>query len=211
MTTGGGTVRSGTARGAVGGCISREKTIRRGVINIGSWYYGKGEVTKWIMDTFQTDASILDVGACDGTWHRRLLDYSNMDAIEIFDGNIPYLTKYRNVFHADIIGFEYDWYDLIIFGDVIEHMTVENAQKVLNYAWPRCRDMIVAVPFELEQGECYGNHWEIHIQDDLTREIFDERYPGFEVLVDPGHGYMYYHKPKPTERSTEEYSIKIKW
>ena len=84
-------------------------------------------------------------------------------------------------------------YDLIIFGDVIEHMTVERAQTVLERAQSRCRDMIIGVPFLYPQDELYGNPWERHIQSDLTAEIFNERYPGFELLVKPINNYAYYH------------------
>ena len=54
--------------------------------------------------------------------------------------------------------------------------------------------MIIAVPWLYEQCAIYGNEYGIHIQDDLTPELFAERYLGFDVLCDPGHGYCYYHK-----------------
>lgn len=159
-----------------------------------SYDYGKKEVVAWIREHFPTDARILDVGAGDGKWRRLLREYENMYAVEAFMENLQWLNGYRMTYHADIRGFQYDWYDLIIFGDVLEHLTVEEAQMVLEYAKPRCRDLIIAVPFLYEQGAIYGNPYEIHIQDDLTPELFEERYPGYEVLCDPGHGYCYYHK-----------------
>ena len=159
-----------------------------------SYAYGKAEICAWIRDRFARDAEILDVGACDGIWRRLLPDYPAMDAVEAFHGNAVRLEGYREIFEADVRNFEYDRYDLIIFGDVIEHMTVKQAQKVLEYARPRCRDMIVAVPFLYEQGEIYGNPYEKHIQDDLTPELFDARYPGFEVLLRAAEDYCYYHK-----------------
>ena len=161
-----------------------------------SYGYGKREVCGWVLSTFPGDAEILDVGACDGLWRRLLPQYPDMDAVEAYWPNALRLhgTGYRQVFSADIRNFEYDHYDLIIFGDVIEHLPVKDAQAVLQYAWPRCRDMIVAVPWRYKQGEIYGNPYERHIQDDLTPELFAERYPGFEVLCDPGHDYCYFHK-----------------
>lgn len=161
---------------------------------MGSYVYGKNEVCSWIRQNFPTDATILDVGACDGNWRTRLPEYPNMDAVEAFEPNLANLGGYRNVFHADMRGWEYDWYDLIIFGDVIEHMTVEEAQAVLKYAKPRCRDLIIAVPFMYRQGAIYGNPYEVHIQDDLTETNFEQRYPGYAVLCDPGYSYRYYHK-----------------
>ena len=159
-----------------------------------SYVYGKDEVCDWVRLRFPTGATVLDVGACDGNWRRLLPEYRNMDAVEAFGPNLSRLSGYRQVFHADIRDFPYEHYDLIIFGDVIEHLTVEQAQAVLAYAKPRCRDMIVAVPFQYKQGAIYGNPYEVHIQDDLTPELFEKRYPGFAVLCDPGHDYRYYHK-----------------
>ena len=119
-----------------------------------------------------------------------------MDAVEIYRPNIienGLASRYRNVFNMDIADLEYKWYDLIIFGDVIEHMTVENAQKVIDYARGRCSDMIVGVPFLYPQDAIYGNPYERHIQDDLTEELFNERYPGFSLLAKPRGNYAYFH------------------
>ena len=119
-----------------------------------------------------------------------------MDAVEIYEPNIvnhALEKKYNFVFHGDIADYKYEWYDLIIFGDVIEHMSVDKAQSVLDYAWHRCRDMIVAVPYLYTQPAIYGNPWEEHIQNDLTHIIFSQRYKGFEPLW-MNVEYGYYHK-----------------
>lgn len=158
---------------------------------------GKQEVIAWIKEHFPKGATCLDVGPCDGKWGALLGGYLTMDAVEIYE---PYIEKYRlksmyrNVWCMDVADLEYDWYDLIIFGDVIEHMTVEQAQKVISYAEPRCKDMIIAVPFLYKQGEWYGNKWQAHIQDDLTPELFDQRYPGFRTICRPQWSYAYYAK-----------------
>ena len=162
---------------------------------MGSYNYGKANICSWIRNEFPTDATVLDVGACDGKWKALLPEYGNMDAVEAFEPNLKNLGAYRNVFHADIREFEYDHYDLIIFGDIVEHLTPEQAKAMLDYAKPRCKDMVIAVPFLYRQGAIYGNPYEVHIQDDLTAELFDERYPGYEVLVDAANDYRYYHKP----------------
>ena len=157
-----------------------------------SYALGKQEVCRWVRDNFPTQSKILDVGACNGLWKRLLPEYT-MDAVEIFPPNIVWLKDYKNVFEGDICDYQYDWYDLIIFGDVIEHLPVEKAQKVLEYAQKRCKDMIVAVPFLYVQGPIYGNVWEIHIQDDLTPELVSERYPMLTELVRASDNYCYYH------------------
>lgn len=158
-----------------------------------SYYFGKDIVCAWIRENFSAGAEILDVGACDGIWRQLLLEYT-MDAVEIHGPNADRLHGYRKVFRRDVDGLDYEHYDLIIFGDVIEHMDVEKAQRVLAYARPRCRDMVVAVPFLYPQDAFGGNPWEKHLQPDLTAEIFAARYPGFSVLCDTGLNYCYYHK-----------------
>lgn len=158
-----------------------------------SYGFGKDIVCAWIRENFSAGAEILDVGACDGIWRKLLPEYT-MDAVEIHGPNADRLHGYRKVFRRDVDGLDYEHYDLIIFGDVIEHMDVEKAQRVLAYARPRCRDMVVAVPFLYPQDAFGGNPWEKHLQPDLTAEIFAVRYPGFSVLCDTGMNYCYYHK-----------------
>lgn len=165
-----------------------------------SYDVGKKEVVSWIHENFPKDSTILDVGACDGKWRQLLRDYVDIDAVDIWEPNCRNIKPmYRNVFCKDITTLKYLKYDLIIFGDVIEHMEVADAQKALKYAMNKCKDMIVAVPYRYPQGELYGNPYERHIQDDLTPEIFAERYPDLEVLINPGHNYCFYHKKPKTK------------
>jgi len=157
---------------------------------------GKQEIVSWIKEHFPEGSTVLDVGACDGKWAKLLTGYT-IDAVEIFEPNIRVHNlkyKYRNVYNCNILDYKYDYYDLIIFGDVIEHMQVWEAQVVLDYAKERCKDIIVGVPFLYPQDEIYGNPYERHIQDDLTEVKFYERYKGFELLLKPRHNYAYYKK-----------------
>ena len=155
----------------------------------------KEDIKKYIQEHFNTDSKILDVGAGSGTY-KKLLDGYKMDAVEVFEPNIEeYKLKelYEHVFNTDIKDFMYDYYDLIIFGDIIEHLDVKEATEVLKYAYNRCKEMIVAVPYNYKQGIEYGNVYEIHKQDDLTHEIFLERYP-FMKLLFKNEYYGYYVK-----------------
>ena len=166
-----------------------------------SYKEGKAEVVKFIQDSFEWGSTVLDVGACDGIWVNLLkkdghVNHFIFDAVEIYEPNIRlnHLSwKYRQVFNADIRMLDYHNYDLIIFGDVLEHMTVEEAQACIEYAQDRAEMIVVAVPFRLPQDELYGNPYERHIQDDLTHELFMERYPGFTPLwLSDKYGYYYW-------------------
>lgn len=153
----------------------------------------KTEIRNWILRTFNEEAKILDVGAGSGTYYELLHDkFKLIDAVEIYYPNIidyELLKKYRSVAYANIVDLKYPNYDLIIFGDVLEHLKVEEAQKVLTYAANKCVNMIVAVPYKWSQ-EGNENEYERHIQDDLTHELVLERYPMLQVLYhDMIYGY----------------------
>lgn len=162
-----------------------------------SYSFFKEDIAKYLQDNFDKDSTILDVGAGSGTYWNYLHEYfDNMDAVEIFSPNVKEFglrEKYKNVYESDITDFEYDYYDIIIFGDILEHLEVNNAKKVLEYALGRCKEVIVAVPYLYEQGECYNNIYETHLQPDLTPEIMEERYPYLKLLYGNDR-YGYYIK-----------------
>ncbi len=163
----------------------------------------KREITDYLKNVFYKDATILDVGAGEGTYLPFLQDYfTNIEAIEVFKPNIDNFhleERYSKVYNANIIDFEYDFYDIIIFGDVIEHMEVNEAQNVLEYALNRCKEMIVAVPYLNPQGIEEDNVYEIHKQNDLTDEIMKERYPYLRNVF-KNEKYGYYIKEENYEK-----------
>lgn len=162
----------------------------------------KDKVKEYLKSKFGENSTILDVGAGSGTYYNVLGDfYKNMDAVEIFKPNIDnYQLKerYREVYNINIKNFKYCDYDIIIFGDIIEHLTIKDAQKVLKYAYNHCQEMIVAVPYMCEQGEYGGNKYEIHKQDDLTPELVLKRYPMLKLLY-KNDLYGYYVKEEKYE------------
>lgn len=165
-----------------------------------SYPEGKREVTLWIAEHVPENGTILDVGACNGIWSdliSAICPDVTIDAVEIFAPNIvnhDLVSKYRHVYAQDIADYRYYHYDLVVFGDVLEHMTVEKAQDVLKYAAEHCDDYVIGIPFQYHQDAIYGNPWEEHIQDDLTPEIFEQRYPGHELIIRPRGDYAYYHR-----------------
>lgn len=160
----------------------------------GSYPYFKKEVAQYLKDNFPTTAKVLDVGAGCGTYYEYLKDYfKDIEAVEVFEPNIKNFNleqKYKKVYNINILDFKYDYYDIIIFGDILEHLETAEAQQVLDYAFDRCKELIVAVPYLYPQGIEEDNIYEIHKQDDLTNEIMLERYPKLKLLYgDWAYGY----------------------
>ena len=170
----------------------------------------KKEITDFLKYSFDKKATILDVGAGEGTYLPFLEDYfTNIEAVEVWQPNIikyDLENRYKKVYNVDIVDFKYDYYDIIIFGDIIEHLDVKDAQKVLKYALTRCKQLVVAVPYKAKQGIEEGNVWEIHKQDDLTDEIMKERYP-YLVNVWKDWKYGYYVKEVKQE-NMKNYIVK---
>jgi 2-polyprenyl-3-methyl-5-hydroxy-6-metoxy-1,4-benzoquinol methylase len=140
---------------------------------------------------------ILDVGAGSGTYGLLLNHYypSNIHAIEIHEPNVhqfKLLDIYARVYVCNVLDFQFlDNYNYYIFGDVIEHMTVADAQSIIKRITNNKKKCLVAVPYMYEQGEYEGNIYEIHLQPDLTKEIFLERYPEMNFLMgDDSYGYF---------------------
>jgi len=134
-----------------------------------SYEYYKEDIKNYLIERFKGNAKVLDVGAGEGIYWKLLHRYFKViDAVEVYN--------------IDIKDFKYSNYDIIIFGDIIEHLDIKEAQEVLKYAYDHCKEMIVAVPYELEQGIVEDNIYEIHKQPDLTPVNVLERYPMLKEL-----------------------------
>lgn len=139
-----------------------------------------------------TDTVILDVGAGQGKYRCVLPEYEHVDACEVWQPTIydERLTElYAHVYDVDVVDLVYDatWrvvpYDVTIFGDVLEHLPVHEAQSVLELVYERCDDVIVVVPYLYEQGSEGGNEYQRHLQADLTPEIMLARYPDLQLIA----------------------------
>lgn len=123
-------------------------------------------------------ATLLDVGAGWGKYRDLLPDYT-MDAVEIWPEYVEQENlreRYRDVIVGDICDVELRWYDVVIMGDVFEHLTVEQATELLPRLVAACDELYVAVPFEYPQGMEHGNPYEIHQQPDLNEQTMSWRY-----------------------------------
>jgi hypothetical protein len=163
-----------------------------------SYPHFKYEVKIHLEGTIGPTDRVLDVGPGSGTY-ARMCQTITMDAVEI---HVPYIRQfnlgvyYRKVHMGDIRTFDVQFYDYLILGDVLEHLTFLEARELLD----RIADkrFLVAVPYLLPQGEYDGNRYEIHHQDDLTPEIMAERYPELRLLIGNAE-YGYYVNYDPDE------------
>jgi autotransporter strand-loop-strand O-heptosyltransferase len=160
-----------------------------------SFTYFKDEVKEWFLNNVPTSKRILDVGPGVGTYSDLLRSSGyRMDAVEIYE---PYIDKYGlrekydNVYVNSIVVFDIKDYDFIILGDVLEHLPENYAKELINDIVTSGKECLVAIPYEMEQGEHEGNIHETHYQPDLTVDVMKERYPDLTCIYNNEY-YGYY-------------------
>lgn len=148
------------------------------------------KVRTLVENEFTPSASVLDVGAGKGKYRLLLPEYSWVDAVEVWE---PYVTgfrlreMYRNVYVRDVHEVAEEFfhagvkYDVVIMGDVLEHLDVRAARRVVTWLRRVAGEIIVVVPYSYEQGEEHGNPYQAHKQPDLTVENMHERYPDLKL------------------------------
>ena len=141
----------------------------------------------WILEKVKliNPDTIIDVGAGEGTYARLLkpeLPDSHITGIEVFKDNIDRFNLfylYDDILHMDVRDLDEMYCDLVIFGDVLEHMTKEDALKVWDLAAKHADYAIINIPIiHFPQGELYGNCHETHVVDDWDHDKVLEAFPG---------------------------------
>jgi phospholipid N-methyltransferase len=138
------------------------------------------ESRPWVISQIRSlkPKTILDVGAGSGTYQYEIFKSgytrAKMDAIEVWE---PYIEeyelekKYSNVFNVDVREWNNFDYDLVIFGDILEHMSKEDALKVWENTSLQARCAIISIPIiHYHQGAINNNPYEEHVKDDWTSE-----------------------------------------
>ncbi len=130
--------------------------------------FGKEVTDKYILDRGDIK-TIIDVGPGRGTYARNIKQHSSQHTwigIEIWE---PYIKDfqlnkwYNKIIVGDIRNVEFPQGDLVIFGDVLEHLEKDDALRVLRRALPLFRHVIVAIPLgEMKQERVTGNIYETH-------------------------------------------------
>jgi hypothetical protein len=155
----------------------------------------KQDIKIFFDKTLSRNSKILDVGPGQGTYSSLISPLGfKLDCLEIFE---PYIhkfelhKKYDQVFLGDIRNFDISEYDFIIMGDVLEHLSMEDSNLILNKIHSENKGCLVAVPYLCEQGTMEDNVHETHLQAELTPELVIKQYPQLELLVNNQY-YGYY-------------------
>ncbi len=151
--------------------------------------YFDEHIYKYISGKLAEHATMLDIGGGDGKWAHVLGSYlRDIDCVEVFE---PYVERYnlkemyRNVYVQNFLDFDFEHYNIVVMGDVFEHVTQEQAFEWLTKVRDKVDEIIIVVPFEYVQDwdGVYENVYGHHHQPDLTPTNMLERYPMLELMA----------------------------
>jgi hypothetical protein len=156
--------------------------------------YSNRDNEAWVAEKVRLlkPATTLDVGPGAGAYGALVagvLPEARRDAIEIW---APYIEQfklldvhpvvnlplYHNVMVCDARIFpDYD-YDLVFFGDVLEHMTESESRALWARVSMQARAAIISLPIiHYPQGPHEGNPYEAHVEEDWTTERVLSTFP----------------------------------
>ena len=150
------------------------------------------ENAPWMLDQILSRpiTRILDVGAGKGTYasELRAIGYEgHITASEIWPAYVELFGLrglYDDVYVEDVRTRATFDYDLVIMGDVLEHMTKNDATDVWGKVRTQAHHALLAIPVvHFPQGEEYGNPFEAHVKDDWTHEEVLDTFPGITAYT----------------------------
>jgi len=167
----------------------------------------KDVVVKWFDQI--GPKNIIDIGAGEGTYARLIKDFSSTyhgfwTAIEAWG---PYASEYKlielydNIIIADACYVDYrkihnGHSDLVIAGDVLEHMTKDESKALIKELMEHTDNLIISIPLvHLDQDAYKGNWFETHLDhwhfEEMKLELGNGLYKSVEG---PTLGYFWWRK-----------------
>lgn len=158
----------------------------------GSIRQGKDSIVHWVRE--ESCSRILDIGAGHGTYYDLFVSEFNLfrDAYWIgVEAWKPNIDEYKLSERYSLLLNEdarlLDWsalqeIDITFMGDVLEHMTKEEAVALVDNVMKSSRIGIISIPVKhWPQGAEGGNPFEIHVKDDWSHAEVMETFGSYIV------------------------------
>lgn len=152
---------------------------------------------KWVVSKLPKKDRMLDIGAGCGTY-AKMFPAKHWTGVEVWE---PYVEKYglKNLYNdlivKDATELEFnEHYDVAFAGDVLEHMSSEEAIKLIKKLKACADTVIISIPIgHYPQGPYEDNPYEIHIVDNWTDEAVKEAFgvPTFSRIDSEIGVYVY--------------------
>ena len=146
-------------------------------------------------------ATVLDMGCGEGFYRHRLapcLPGARWIGVEVWE---PYIREFELASHYDKIiqsdARDVDFaqlktVDLVIFGDMLEHMPKEDAVLLVQRALAASAMVLISIPVvEYPQEEIHGNPYERHVKDDWNHYEVMSSFAGVSAFMIHDHIGVY--------------------
>lgn len=107
------------------------------------------------------------------------------DAVEVHAVEVwqPYIdqfnlvNRYNRLYSMDVRQMENFEYDLVILGDILEHMSEQEAIKLWDKISKQAKYAIISIPIiHYHQDAINGNPYEVHVEEDWNTEKVLEKF-----------------------------------
>lgn len=144
---------------------------------------GKAETLAWFIENQSSIKRILDIGVGSGTYINLIkikhnvcsdADWVGVEAWLDYIKEFKLESKYNCIINQDAR--KLNWkalgrFDVAIAGDVLEHMTKEEACTLVDQIVKNCNTLIVSIPIvHMPQDAVNGNPYEVHVKDNWTHD-----------------------------------------
>jgi hypothetical protein len=150
--------------------------------------HSDGANKAWVLEKINQikPRNILDVGTGSGILEEIVREnFGNsivLDGIEAWE---PYISEYSlterydNLYNVDARTWDKWDYDLVMFGDVLEHMVESESSDLWSRVSKFAGHAIITIPIiHYPQGASFGNPFEIHHEDHWDTERILRAFPG---------------------------------
>lgn len=153
---------------------------------------GKDQIREWVNDIIPIHKKIIDIATGQGTYCDLFKNNENLRdcswyGIEIWPRWIKKFDltkKYDVFFEDDVRKFNYKNhgpFDIAFVGDVLEHMTKEEALNLVDILKQNVSHIFISIPIVyMPQGADGGNPYEEHIKPDWSHEEVLESFAGIK-------------------------------
>jgi len=128
---------------------------------------------------------VIDVGPGSGTYGRIVRDVTTDAYLVGVEAWEPYINEfglraiYDEIAVMDAREFTNWESDLVIFGDVLEHMSEADALELWNAASAQASKILMSIPI-IHYPQCaeHGNPYEVHVDEDWSHDRVMNTFPG---------------------------------
>ena len=130
--------------------------------------------------------TVLDVGAGQGTYLNLIREGMGssvlVNAVEVWQPYIDefnLINRYDRLFAMDVRDMVDFKYDLVILGDILEHMSESDAVSLWEKISKDAKYAMISIPIiHYHQDAINGNPYEVHVEEDWTVERVLEKFDG---------------------------------